>query len=165
MSMTSTNRRSFLKAGALVATPIAALAPVAALADDGTRSRLAQMEDEKAIEALTRSFLRRFNGSDAGNCGEFVASSGAIQLDADLCAIAEDPAEVALIELADNGTSATYRRACVVDRTTQFTGNTTMEKMARFQGQGSARHSEKAMLDAQFSRTAKGWTITSLRLA
>ena len=55
----STDRRSFLKTGAIAAAPLAALAPAAALADDGSKARLARLEDERAIESLHRAFLRQ----------------------------------------------------------------------------------------------------------
>ena len=167
MSMSSTSRRNVLKLGALAAAPLAALPPTAAaaLADDGTRGMLAQMEDEKAIERLTRAFLRRFNGADADACGDLVASSDAILLDPDLDAIAEDAAQDAVIDLAPDGTSATYQRACSIERISLFAGNSTIEQMARFQGQEIARASSKATLDARFARTANGWIITRLTVA
>lgn len=165
MSMSSTDRRSFLKVGALAATPVAMLAPVTALADDGTRTRLAQLEDEKAIADLTRAFLRRFNTSDAASCDEFIASADAICVDTDLIAIAEDQLSDPVIELVENGARATYHSACMIERSTDFTGNSTLEQMARFQGYGSALHSHKGVLDAQFARTAEGWTITRLSAA
>ena len=59
MSVSTTDRRSFLKAGALVAAPLATAAPAAALAADGSRARLARLEDERAVEGLHRAFLRQ----------------------------------------------------------------------------------------------------------
>ena len=165
MSNPSTDRRSFLKTGALAATPVIALAPAAAMADDGGRARLARLEDERAIKGLTRAFLRRFNGGGASKCGEFVASSGAIKLDNDLDAIVEDPAQDTRVELSEDGNVAHLRRACRVERVSHFEGATTLEQMARFQGQGTARHSESRILDAQFARRPNGWIITRLRLA
>ena len=63
----SADRRAFLKAGSLAAAPLAMAAPAAALAaDDGSRAKLARLEDERAIEALQRKFVRYLNG--AGDC-------------------------------------------------------------------------------------------------
>ena len=91
--LTSTDRRSFLKSGALVAAPIAAVGvPAAALAGDDSRALLARLEDERAIEALHRSFLRHVNGS--GDCAKLVASSDAIDLGEGLRSIAEDLAAI-----------------------------------------------------------------------
>jgi hypothetical protein len=63
---TDTTRRSFLKAGALAAAPVAAIGiPVAAMAEDGSKAALARLQDERAIEKLNRDFLRAFNGGGA----------------------------------------------------------------------------------------------------
>ena len=119
---TSTSRRSFLKTGALVAAPLVAAAPAAALADDGSRARLARLEDERALEALHRKFLRYLNGRE--DCGEYVASSDAIDLGEGLRSIAADPAHEGEVVLADDGLSAASRCACRVERETEFGDHT-----------------------------------------
>ena len=160
---TSTDRRSFLKAGAIVAAPIAAAAPVVALADDGSRARLARLEDERAIEALQRKFLRHLNG--AADCGEFIASSDAVDLGEGLRAIADDLGHEAELALADDGLSATARCSCRVEREVEFTGDSTLERMARFQGQGSHRHTEERVLATEYIKGKDGWRIARARFA
>lgn len=159
----STDRRSFLKAGAIVAAPLAAAAPVAALAADDSRARLARMEDERAIEGLHRKFLRHLNG--AGDCNEFIASSDAVRLGHGMRSIAEDMGHEATLELAEDGRSATARCACCVEREVEFTGDTTIERMARFQGQGSHRHQEQRVLTTEFVKAESGWRIAGARFA
>lgn len=160
----ATDRRSFLKSGALVAAPVAAVAaPAAAFADDGSRARLARLEDERAIEALHKSFLRRINGS--GDCAEFLARADAVELDPRLTAIAEEVSDEAGIELSANGLSAHARHACRVELDSAFTGDTTLERMARFQGQGSHRHSEARLLVTDYVKGKDGWRIARARLA
>ena len=95
----ATDRRSFLKTGALVAAPLAAIAPVAALADDGSRAKLARLEDERAIEALHRDFLRRLNGKGAEACGDF-------GLDEALSSLADDPAGEPRVAFSDDSRRA-----------------------------------------------------------
>lgn len=158
-----TTRRDALKLGALAAAPVAALAPAAALAGDGAAARLARMEDERAIEGLVKRFVRRFNGS--GNCGEFVASAGAIRIDPQVCAIRPDDSRDPQVTLAADGTKATWLSHAEVDLLTDFNGDTTIEKMARFQGQGTASSRSHRRLEADFARTRDGWTITRLTLA
>ena len=160
---TSTDRRSFLKAGAIVAAPIAAAAPVAALADDGSRARLARLEDERAIEALQRKFLRHLNGT--ADLGEFIASSDAVDLGEGLRAIADDLGHEAELALADDGLSATARCHCHVEREIEFTGDSTLERMARFQGQGSHRHTEERVLATEYIKGKDGWRIARARFA
>jgi len=158
-----TTRREALKLGALAAAPVAALAPAAAIAADDTAARLARMEDERAIAGLVKSFVRRFNGS--GDCGEFVASSGAIRINPQVCAIREDNSRDPQLAFAADSRTATWLSRAEVELLTDFEGDTTMEKMARFQGQGSASSRASRQLNAEFSRTTEGWTITRLTLA
>ena len=159
----STDRRSFLKTGALVATPLVAAAPVAALAADNSSAKLARFEDERAVEALQRKFLRHLNG--AGDCGEFIASSEAVDLGQDLRSIAEDMGHEAELVLADDRHSASTRCACRVEREIEFTGDSTLERMARFQGQGSHRLAEERVLATEYVKGEDGWRIARARFA
>jgi hypothetical protein len=160
MAHTTTDRRSFLKTGSLVAAPLAMVAPAAAFADDGSRARLARLEDERAIEALQRRLLRQLNGT-----GEVVAPADALELGEGLCAIAEDMDRDTTLELSTDGLAARARCACRVERETEFTGDTTLEQMARFQGQGSHRHEARNTLATEFVKGKDGWTIARARLA
>jgi len=160
--MEKTNRRSFLKAGAIVAAPLAA-APVAAFAADDSRATLARIKDERAVEALQHRFLRYLNGH--GDCGEFVASSASVDLGEGLRSIAEDMAHEPSFELSSDGRTATARSVCKVERETEFAGDTTLERMARFQGQGSHRFAEERVLATEFVKGSDGWRIAGARLA
>ena len=160
---TSSDRRSFLKSGALVAAPLAAAVPVAAFAADDSGAKLARIEDERAIEALQRKFLRYLNG--AGDCGEYVASSDAVDMGTGLRSIAEDMAHEGELVLAADGRSATARCACKVEREAEFSGDSTLEQMARFQGQGSHRHEEIRVLATSFVKGKDGWRIAGARFA
>lgn len=159
----STDRRSFLKTGALAAAPLAAVAPVAAFAGDDSRAKLARLEDERAIEALQRKFLRHVNGT--GDCSGFIASSDAVKLGDGLRSIAEDLGHEATLELADDGMTARARCACRVERETEFSGDSTLEQMARFEGLGSHRFEERATLATEFVKGKDGWTIARATLA
>ncbi|MXO60110.1 hypothetical protein GRI89_11230 [Altererythrobacter salegens] len=163
-TMTGTDRRSFLKTGAIAAAPLAALAPVAALADDGSKARLARIEDERAIEALERELLRRLNAPDTGRCAEMFACGkapdlGAVSIRADL---ARAESEIAF---ADDAKSATLRRTVSAEREIHFTGNTTVEQMVRLQGHGSHRHVEDRTLVARLSKNKDGWRFETVELA
>ena len=158
---TATDRRSFLKSGALVAAPLVAAAPVAALAADDSRAKLARLEDERAIEALQRKFLRHLNG--AGDCAEFIASSGAVDLGDGVRSISEVMGHDAVLGLAKDGTTARTRCTCKVELETEFAGDTTLERMARFQGQGSHRHEESRVLATDYRKGKDGWRIAGAR--
>lgn len=150
MSTGSTDRRNVLKLGALAAAPLAALAPGAVLAaEDGTAARLARLEDEKAIAALARDALRRFD---------------LFGIDPMIIAITPNPQAEPQISLSADGTSATCRRACTAQIDTAFAGQTTLERMARFQGQSAARSTCPATLETRLQRTAQGWAVRSLTI-
>ena len=153
MNQTATDRRSFLKSGAIVATPLAVLAPAAAFAaDDGSKARLARLEDEKAIEALHRDLLCEVSG------GERKLAKG-------LTALAPDPGHELQLAFADDGRHATCRRACTASFRTEFTGHSTLEQMHRLQGQGQHSHEEPRELVAEYRKSKNGWAIESVRLA
>jgi hypothetical protein len=163
MADKTTNRRDFLKTGALVAAPLAVAAPAAVLADDGSRARLARLEDERAIGELHREFLRQVNGT--GECGAFVARADAVRLEDGLRSIADDPADDGTLELAANGLSASSRRPITVELDTMFTGHSTLEQMARFQGHGSHRRTEQRVMATDYVNGSDGWRIARLTLA
>ena len=163
MGNTTTDRRSFLKTGSIVAAPLAMAAPVAAFADDGTRAKLARLEDERAIETLQRKFLRHLNGT--GDSGELMAQPGAVDLGQGLRAIAEDMSHESELTLSEDGLTARARCACRVEREIEFAGDSTLERMARFQGQGSHRHEERRTLATEFVKNKDGWRIARAQLA
>jgi len=159
------NRRSFLKTGALVAAPFAVVAPAAAMATADNAARLARLEDERAVERIARQFLRRFNSYGAESCGEFLAKSDAIRIDANICAINEDTERDSQMEFSDNGNQVLFGCSAKVEFRTDFNGQSTMEKMARFQGHTSISATERRELRAGLAHRDGGWIITHLTLA
>jgi hypothetical protein len=150
---TATDRRSFLKSGAIVVAPFAAMAPASAFAaDDGSKARLARLEDEKAIQALHRDVLQQVNR------GERTLATG-------LTALADDPGHELQVVFTHDGRRAGCRRACTASFRTEFTGSSTLEQMHRLQGQGLHSHEEPRVLVAEYVKGKDGWAIVSLRLA
>jgi hypothetical protein len=165
MSVPRTDRRSFLKTGAVAASPLALIAPAAALADDGSRAKLARLEDERAIEGVVRAFLRRFNGTPGADCGEFLTRADAVELDAGVCSISEEATQDAVLEWSEDGRSVRYGRPCRAVIEQGFDGQSTLERMARFQGHGSHRRTEQRILAGHFIRSGESWAIDRLSLA
>lgn len=151
-------RRSFLKTGALVAAPLAAIVPAAALAGDGSKARLARLEDERAIAALHRQWLR--NASK----GSEVQGPSAIG-PTTIRSIAPDPAqEPAEMQFAEDGQCAAARHACVVDLESPFEGKETFAQMTRLQGNGTARRTESRIFAADYVRENGEWRIEAVRM-
>jgi len=143
-------RRGFLKGGALVAAPLA-MAPAAALADDG-RQRL---EDEAAIRRLQQDFLRQVN-----------LAGGHARLDGAVRAIAADHAgEGERITLSADGRRATARLASLVEIETELAKDSTLAQMAHAQGNGAVRSTERRTLTIHCARTRDGWVIREAALA
>ncbi len=163
MGNSTTDRRSFLKTGSLVAAPLAMVAPVAALAGDDSRAKLARLEDERAIEALQRKFLRHLNGTGDGS--GLIASPGSVDLGEGLRTIAEDHSHDAVLELSEDGLTARARCTCRIERETEFTGNSTIEQMTRLQRQGSHRFEAWRTLATELVKGEDGWRIARAQLA
>jgi hypothetical protein len=162
MSTPATDRRSFLKSSAIVAAPLAVVAtPAMALAADDSAARLARIEDERAIEALYRGFLRDARGARLPRLAGQLEHGGET-----LRSLAADPdAEPAPIEFAADGRSATTKRGCTAQIASEFAGDSTLEQMARLQGNAVAVRSKRCTILAEFEKTGGEWTLASARLA
>jgi hypothetical protein len=167
MTIPQTDRRSMLKLGALAATPLAVLAPSAVLAasDDGTAARLSLLETRTAIEELARKVVRRFNDGGVQACADLARCADAFRLDPQLSAIRPDPAADMVVELAADSSTATCRLACLAEHSLAFAGDTTIERMARFQGQSAATSTTSATLDLALERSGQGWTVRTMHVA
>ena len=152
MNNKTTSRRAFLKTGALAAVPVAAGLPAAALATDDSRAALALLQDERAIEALTRDVLRQFNRGGADYL--FAGGIARVVLEAD-----EAP------DLAIDGDAATARFACLVDTAHALEGQGTLVQMARLQGNAGATVTSGKTLLGRYTRQNGEWTIAGLNLA
>lgn len=150
----TTNRRAFLKSSALVAAPIAAAAVPAgaALADDGSAARLARLEDERAIEAAHRAFLRT---------GKLKAGKGRTveKIEPD------HEADAPPVEFTDDGKRATVRHPCTAHLASYHDGDTTIEQMARLQGTARTVRRERCVVLAQYQKEGGHWTLASAEMA
>jgi hypothetical protein len=156
---TQTTRRAFLKSGALVAVPSVAIGiPGAAMAEDGSKAALARLQDERAIEALGRDFVRVFNRGGAQD-----AVSPSLQ---GVTKLSLDHAEGAhSLAFAPDGTSATARFDCTAEVAEELVGNATIVQMARLQGNAASSQTVRKTLSAYYARYADGWRIASIDLA
>lgn len=161
-----TTRRSFLKSGAIIAAPVVSAAvPAAALADDGSKSRLARLEDERAVVDLNRAFLRKFNASGAEGTAELFADGKAPALGERLAHLSLDAAEeLEALEFSEDGVSASCRLSCIARTEYPLEGSETLVQMARLQGNGAGHASEYRNLAIDYVRVADGWAIGKLRL-
>ncbi len=165
---TDTTRRTFLKAGALVAAPAAAIGiPVAAIAaDDGSKAALARLQDERAIEALNRDFLRAFNRGGAKSTANLFADRAAPGIAKHVRRLSLELADAPRsFVIADDGASATARYDCTVEIAQELEGDETLVQMARLQGNAAGVESARKTLSARYAKGADGWMITEIELA
>lgn len=131
----TTTRRTFFGGAAALATPLAA---TAAVASDDLAARLAALEDANSIRALLRDWAQR---------GAHAPDVRRVTLDSD-----------AAIAVAANGT-ATARVPCTVETATPIDGDETLVAMARLQGDGIVRRSERRVLASTFVKHNGIWKL------
>lgn len=154
----STRRRFFLGAGAVLAAPAAVTASAAGgnAGHGALEARLAALEDERAIRELQRAYVRHVN-----------SRAPAAELFADPACARLDPAPRELvvdafgeIEIAADRTSAVATCACVVSIAEPIAApGCTLVDMARAQGEGVLRRTERRILEQTFVRRAGVWKL------
>ena len=162
MTPASCSRRSLLKVGALVATPLAA-APVAA-AVDGTSARL---EDERALRRLHGRLLHGINTGDRDTIAQLFADPARAGIDPAVRQIAADPVggDDDLLAFDGDGRGASTRFPCSVELASAIPQDCTLARMAHLQGGGFVRRVERRVLTMRCVRTKKGWVIARLDFA
>lgn len=144
-------RRSFLKAGVLIAAPLAATVPTSVLAADRDTAD-PSLADEAALRRLHQDWLRGINSGAVapGNSG----------LGADVRSIIGDPlGEPDVIRVAAGRKRATGRFACTVETVTELPLDSTFAQMAHAQGGGGARTSRQGVLTFDYRKSGDEWAI------
>jgi len=157
-------RRSFLKAGAVLSAPLAAM-PGAAFASDGSTARLARFEDENAIRVLHEDWLRNINAKAANNKPLALFDAGASSSEDEIRSIAASlsgPPDK--IKLGADGRSATGRFRCTIEIERPIAKNCTLAQMAYLQGGGFVRRIESRVLMVDYAKAGVSWSITRVKL-
>ena len=146
----TTTRRRFFGGAAALAAPLAAGAAVAREhPSDDLAARLAALEDLNAIRSLLQGYAQRVNaGTDAAPA----ANVRSLTLDSD-----------GAIEVAANGT-ALARIGCTVETAMPIDGRDTLVEMARLQGDGVVKRSERRVLVGAFVKRRGVWTVEHTEL-
>src|SRR5688572_9714956 len=144
--MRTTTRRRFFGGAAALATPLAA---ATAVAGDDLAARLAALEDANAIRALLRRHVEGIN-AHARAAPEIHVRS--VSLDAD-----------ATVDVATDGT-ARAQVLCTVETATPIADDSTLVQMARLQGEGVVRRSERRVLNCTFAKHDGIWILERTEL-
>jgi hypothetical protein len=159
----STRRRFFLQASAALSVPVAASAAAARSDESKTNARLAALEDEKAIRELQQAYVRHVNSGARDKLGDLFANLSAARIDASVRSLSMDGfGEHDVIEIATDGTTATAHTRCAVQTEAVIGPNCTLVEMAREQGEGVLRRSEKRVLVSTYVKVSGTWKIDRL---
>jgi len=162
----TSTRRSFLKGGAVLAAPLAAALPAAVMADEGLKARLARMEDEAAIRELHQTWLRQINtGASDATTSLYTRPEGAMFNQAVRGIATDHSGQPDAIELAADGNSAAGRFDCAVETAAEIAQDCTVAQMARAQGGGFVRRTERRVLKIEYAKVAGVWVIEKVEFA
>jgi hypothetical protein len=162
----TSTRRSFLKRGAVLATPLAVGLPAAVMADEGLKARLARLEDEAAIRELQQKWLRRINTGSGDRAASLFARPEVAKFDQTVRGIAPDlSGQPDAIEVAAGGASAVGRFHCAVEIAAAIAQDCTLAQMAHAQGGGFVRRTERRVLRVEYAKTSGGWVIAKVEFA
>jgi hypothetical protein len=160
-------RRGFLwKAGAALAAPLAVgAASVSAHTPqdrDASQTRLAQLEDVNAIRELTRRYVRHVNAGAHDEAAALFAEPAHADARATRTLAADPLGGEDTIEIATGGTTATARLHCTAEIETVIEPVTPLVAMARAQGGGVVRRSERGLLEGTYAKHDGAWKIERL---
>jgi hypothetical protein len=163
---TASTRRSFLKSSAVLAAQLAAVGvPVALVADDELKARLARLQDESAIRELQQTWLRSIN-TGAGDATVLYANREAGAFHQPVSSIAADHSgQPDAIELAADAKSAIGRFHCAVEIETAIAQDCTLARMAHAQGGGFVRRTERRILKVEYVKASGAWAIANVEFA
>ena len=163
----TSTRRSFLKGGALIAAPLAAVAaPSLVKADDELKARLAKLENEAAIRELHQTWLRRINTGEADAAAPLLSDRERTAFDQAVRSVAPDHAgQPDVVEVSADGKSAVGRFHCAVELETAIAQDCTLAQMARQQGSGFIRRTERRLLNVEYVKASGAWAIAKIEFA
>jgi hypothetical protein len=146
-------RRRFLKAGALLAAPIAAASVCAvAVADEDLKARIQRLEDEAAIRELHQSWVRRVNAGER----DVVLDSAVRRITAHHSGAPDK------IQVAADGRSAVGYFDSAVEAETPLAEDCTLAQMAHAQGNGTLFRTERRLLTVEYTKSGGCWNIAKV---
>lgn len=163
----TTRRRLFWKAGAALAAPLAIVgadtAAGTAANDASLRERVGRLEDENAIRELNRNWIRHFNAGAQPELARLFADRATVSDLGDICGVATDVADPQdCIELAADRSTATACMHCTVRIEAPIEPSCTLVEMARAQGGGFVRRTQKGVFEGEYVKRDGAWKIQRL---
>lgn len=155
----ATRRSFFGRAGAALVAPLAAT-PVARDDASGTlAARVAELEDVNAIRMLQRAFARSVSSGSGDEWAALFAEPAAAHVEPGIRRIAIDAlGEGDLVELQGDGKAVAHSH-CTVESAVPIDSTCTLVEMARLQGEGVIRRTERRLLEIACVKRDGDWKI------
>lgn len=162
---TISTRRSFIRtAGAALSVPLTAAAPIA-LAGAGRegnelKERLAMLEDVNAVRALNQAYARHVNAAAHEEIAGLFADPSDAPVDRGVRGVTADRfGENDVIEVAADRATAAASLHCLVETESIIGPTCPPVEMARAQGGGVVRSSERGVFENLYVRRERIWKI------
>jgi hypothetical protein len=161
----ATRRRFFWQAGAAaLSAPLAVSSAYASIGDaedtEALKARLATLEDVNTIRELHQAYARLINAGAREAAADLFADPREAQIDASIRNLSADRfAEQDFIEIAADRKTAIARIHCTVELETAIGPSCTLVEMARLQGEGFLKQSERRVLESSCVKQDGVWKI------
>lgn len=158
----STRRLFFWKAGVALSAPLAvATASPSPRVSDGEaqKARLAELEDVNAIRELQQTYARLVNAGAHDEVARLFADPSQARVDEHIRSLSADRFGEDVIEVTSDHKTAAARMHCTVHTETPIEPSCPLVEMARLQGEGVLKRSEKRVLENVYVRRGGVWKI------
>jgi hypothetical protein len=160
---TSTRRKFIWTAGAALAPASAIAAMTAANVpqnQSALKARLAMLEDLNAIRAVNQAYARHINAGEHQEIEALFTDPSRAKIDESIVAIAADGFEEQdVIEITSDRTTATAVVHCLADTEEVIGPSCPLVEMAREQGGGVLRRTERVVFEHRYVKREGAWKI------
>lgn len=160
MNKVNNGRRKFIRGAGAAVTAAVAGSQAAASEADNLQHKLGLLEDSNAIRALQQRLLAALQQQDDAQLAALFATTDIAPLHQARLLDARFDDES--IDLAPDRRSARAQLHAHVQLAQPFTGNGTLQQMARLQGQAERQWSERGVYTAHYVKAGTEWKIRTL---
>ncbi|HEX6998617.1 MAG TPA: hypothetical protein VF322_10760 [Gammaproteobacteria bacterium] len=159
----SARRRLFLTAGAALSAPLVVNAAGADGDEPSLAARLVALEDANAIRRLNGELARHLSAGADERLAALFAEPRAARLEQAIRSFVPDPsAGDDVVEIAGGGARAEARLPCIAEIEAPIEPVCPLVEMARAQGGGVVRRSQRGVIEAAYVKRDGRWKIERL---
>ncbi|HEY0964156.1 MAG TPA: nuclear transport factor 2 family protein [Pseudomonadales bacterium] len=161
MTNVNDDRRKFIRGAGLAVTAAAAGSSAAASEDGDLRHKLGLLEDGNAIRALQQRLLTALQRQHDPELATLFADPGAV-VQVHESQLLDARLDDTRIDVAPDRRSARAELHMRVQLARPFSGNGTLQQMARLQGQTESQWSERGVYTVHYVKAGSEWKIRAL---